>query len=84
MHLATKQFVDDSVNSIDVTELTKKKTNCYDFIDKKLVFVRIVKVDSHPALGGHLTLKTYVDSKKMSQVSQIYTQMKKLTNNVLG
>ena len=58
--LTTQQFVHASIDSKFVTNLMKNNTNLYDFNDKNLDNLRFVKVSLYPALGGHITPKTYV------------------------
>ena len=63
LQLATKQFLHISKNITDVSVLKKINDYYYDFIAKNLDRIRIVEVNSYPAVGGHLTPKTYVDTK---------------------
>ena len=54
----SKQYADNKFNDPSII----KNTAHVDFIDKNLDNVRLVKVNSMPAVGEHLTAKYYVDN----------------------
>ena len=62
----SKQYVDNKFDDPSII----KNTAHVDFNDKNLDNVRIVKVNSMPAVGEHLTAKYYVDKAISDRVNE--------------